>query len=313
MNRLYTIKEVSVRTSLSTQLIRKWEERYGAVTPSRFPNGYRGYTKQDIDKLLWLKNRVDDGVPIGLAVQDMKQHGTLPPAAGRSPARRGDDFDPDKLDAKFKEYGNKLISYFLKLDQAGAQRYCDQMLAMHNMDFVLTHVLHPVHIELALSRERGDIFEYQEHFGSEFIRERLVAAKAMYAAVADKPLLITACSPHEWQELGVLFFGYFALQQGFQNVYLGAAPAVKGLIDCIEQVRPAAFVFGSSSERQLREAFGFYRELDKRIEEHRMKTKVFICGRAISEDAVLPGAKSIYIMAGTAQETVQKIKKLIAR
>ncbi|MCZ8511413.1 MerR family transcriptional regulator [Paenibacillus filicis] len=306
--RLFTIKEVSMRTGLSTQLIRKWEERYEAVAPSRFPNGYRGYTGRDVETLLWLKNKVDEGVPIGLAVEEMK---LLMPdkraAAAEPPLRASLVQAPNEL----SEYREKLLQLFLRLDQAGAQRFFDQLLALHSMDYVLLEVLAPVLVEIGDRWERRDISEYQEHFGSHFVRERLLALKISYHRSADTPLIVTACSPGERHELGVLFFGYFALQEGFQIVYLGAAPSEKGIFDCLEQLEPAAFAFGISSERLLGEAKPFYEELDRRIAARRLSTKVFLGGRAIGEDRLMPGTQSIHWVSGDAHEAVKKMKRIL--
>ncbi|WP_429309316.1 MerR family transcriptional regulator [Paenibacillus mucilaginosus] len=310
--RLYTIKEVSMRTGLSTQLIRKWEERYGAVSPSRFPNGYRGYTKNDIEVLLYLKRKVDEGVPIGLAAEELKAMGPEPGGLALSKPEPEPAVLPlQQPNGEAADYRESLLQLFLRLDQIGAQRFFDQLLALHHMDFVLLQVLAPVLVELGDRWERGEISEYQEHFGSHFIRERLLALRNLYHRSPDTPLIVTACSPGERHELGVLFFGYFMLQAGYQIVYLGASPSEKGIFDCLGQMKPAAFAFGSSSEELLEAALPFYRELDRRIGGLGLRTKVFIGGRSVTGDAVLPGTKVVHTLAGDAQEAVQKMRRLI--
>ncbi|WP_426447252.1 MerR family transcriptional regulator [Paenibacillus sp. S-38] len=308
--RLYTIKEVSMRTGMSTQLIRKWEERYGAVAPSRFPNGYRGYTKQDIEVLLWLKRQVDEGVPIGLAAEELQAMG---PEAGElaAPGAELSALPDQLLQGETADYRESLLQCFLRLDQAGAQRFFDRLLSQHDMDFVLLQVLAPVLVELGDRWERGEISEYQEHFGSHIIRERLLALRNLHHRSPDTPLIITACSPGERHELGVLFFGYFMRQAGCRIVYLGAAPSEKGLFDCLGQMKPAAFAFGSSSPGLLEEALPFYRELDRRIGVLGLRTKVFIGGRSATEDALLPGTQFVHKLAGDAREAAQKMKRLI--
>lgn len=305
-----------MRTGLSTQLIRKWEERYEAVTPSRFPNGYRGYTKRDTETLLWLKGRVDEGVPIGLAVQEWKQLGAEQSEVtevGFSPvvAEGVAPLSQTHLTpAEATDYRERLIELFLHLDQSGAQRFFDQLLALHHMDFVLLQVLAPALVEVGERWERGEISEFQEHFGSHFVRERLLAMRNLYHRPSGMPLVVTACSPGERHELGVLFFGYFAMQQGFQIVYLGAAPSEKGILDCLEQKKPAAFAFGTSSLQFLKQAEPFYLQLDARIAELGLTTKVFIGGRVIERDELLRGTRSIHLVSGDAQETIKKIKQL---
>jgi len=305
MTRLYTIREVAQRTGLSTQLIRKWEERYDAVTPTRFPNGYRGYTKPDIEVLIWLKTKVDEGVPIGIAAKERKRTETAVEAVLAQPPFLA---QPPET----KAYRDMLIEYFLRLDQPGAQQFLDQMLALHHTNFVLMQVLEPALVELGERWKRGEVSEYQEHFGSHFVRERLLSMKNVYMAQSSSPLLVTACSPGERHELGILFLGYFALQTGLKIAYLGAAPSEKGIFECLEQQQPAAFAFSSSSRDLLEETAGFYRELDRGIERLALRTKVFIGGSAILEDSIMPGTRSVYLLSGTAQAAIAKMKRLLA-
>ena len=60
----YTIGAVARLTGLSTQLIRVWEQRYGAVVAERLPNGRRVYTTEDVEKLGLLKALTERGIAI---------------------------------------------------------------------------------------------------------------------------------------------------------------------------------------------------------------------------------------------------------
>jgi methanogenic corrinoid protein MtbC1 len=301
--RLYTIKEASRLTGLSSELIRKWEERYGAVRPSRFPNGYRGYTKEDIDTLSSLKQRVDQGTPIGLAVQEGRPAADSefqPPAMGH-----------ESVDTLPGEIGERLLGYFLNLDYAEAQKYFDRLLAVHHIDYVLLHILQPTLIELGERWIRGEISEYQEHFGTHFVREKLLALKNIFPLRTDQPLVVTACGPGETHELGILFFGYFALQQGYRIVHLGASPSEKGILDCLDRLRPRAFLFSFTTEERLEQALPFLQELDKRISGQGLITKVIIGGQIVSEDCLLEGTKSVFMLSGNARDTVEKLKRRV--
>ena len=59
---IYTIKAVSKRTGIKTVTLRAWERRYDLLNPSRLDNGYRLYTEQDIQVLLWTQERLAAGV-----------------------------------------------------------------------------------------------------------------------------------------------------------------------------------------------------------------------------------------------------------
>lgn len=303
--RLFTIKEVSIKTGLSTQLIRKWEERYGAVAPERFPNGYRGYSREHVEKLIWLKGRVDEGVPIGLAVMDYES------ANAEAPRPFAPVADASVNENELESYRNQLVELFLRMEGEAAQRLFDRLVSLHHMDFVLIQVLQPVLVRIGELWESGEVSEYQEHFASNFIRERIQALKNFMFPNTDRPLLVTACAPGERHEIGILFFGYFAMKLGLPIVYLGASPAEKGILDCIRERKPDAFVLSVSSKEVLRLAREFFMELDRTIREECPSTKVFIGGRAVEEDRIMEGTKQVYFMSGNSHDAIRKIKSML--
>jgi len=309
--RLYTIKEVAAKTGLSTQLIRKWEERYGAVTPSRFPNGYRGYTKTDIETLGWLKRKVDDGVPIGMAVQERAAAGD-PGDGGLEGNPEGTGYDDTpSLTAGIEAGRDKLVECLLQLDSAGARKMFDELLSMYHFNYVLMEVVEPVLVDIGTRWEHGEVSEFQEHFASHFIRERLLAVKSFFHHPEDSLTLVTACAPLERHELGILMVGLFAQQMGFNVMHLGTSPSEKGIFDCLKVVKPAAFAFGTSSQRLLQESEGFFRELDRQITELSPSTKVIIGGRIMEVDGRMEGTAHTHYLSGCGLEAVGKMKRLL--
>ena len=58
---LLKIGAVSRLTGVSTHTLRKWETRYGAISPRRTENGDRRYSRGDLERLLIIKRLVDAG------------------------------------------------------------------------------------------------------------------------------------------------------------------------------------------------------------------------------------------------------------
>ena len=69
----YTIKTVSARTGIRSVTLRAWERRYEVLNPQRADNRYRQYSDRDIEILRWLKDRVDNGIPISAAASELKK------------------------------------------------------------------------------------------------------------------------------------------------------------------------------------------------------------------------------------------------
>ncbi|UVI27846.1 MerR family transcriptional regulator [Paenibacillus spongiae] len=309
--RLLTIKEVAKRTGLSTQLIRKWEERYEAVIPERMPNGYRGYTKADVETLCWLKQRVDDGVPIGMAVLE-KRNGAVGKVKAAVLQPLGSTDPSDNLVTDWKGPVDRLLQCFEQVDLNGAQKLFEQLLSLHRVEHLLTRILEPALVELGERWERGEISEFQEHFGSHFIRDKMLSIRNLFQPSDTSPLIVTACGPGERHELGILFLGFFALQYGYRVIYLGTSPSEKGLLDCLRQMKPAAFTFSFSSNERLKKARPFLIELDRQISMLSPHTYVFIGGRIIEEDARMEGTSRVYMLGGDASGAINKIASRLA-
>jgi DNA-binding transcriptional MerR regulator len=303
--RLYTIKEVSQKTGISTQLIRKWEERYGAVQPERYPNGYRGYSRNDIEKLLWLKSRVDSGVPIGLAIMDFD-------TANQEALSNAKSREIEELNSIDPEVAkSKLLESFLAMNLAQSQHYFDQLVQVHPIDFVLIHILQPMLVEIGLRWERGEVSEYQEHFASQFCRERIQSISALIPPAPGRPTLYTSCLPFERHEIGLIYFNYFALKQGFPIIYLGGSPSEKGLLDCIRHQKPVALLFSVATLEIYKKNETFLQLLDDVITKEKHQTKVFLGGRVIREDRLYPGTSHIFELAGDSHVTINKIRSYL--
>src|SRR3990172_3125842 len=79
----YRIKAVSQQTGVPAVPLRAWERRYGLLAPHRTRGNYRLYSDQDVAMLRWLKSRVDAGLPVRIAAEEllaMRQTGGWPEA-----------------------------------------------------------------------------------------------------------------------------------------------------------------------------------------------------------------------------------------
>ncbi|MBP3961127.1 MerR family transcriptional regulator [Paenibacillus lignilyticus] len=168
---LYTIKEVSLLTGLSTQLIRKWEKRYEAVSPLRMPNGYRGYTAQDIEIIRWLKSRVEEGRPIGMAVAERKRN------MGDSDSKESRGFSAVKAEVDAGGPVDILMHYLDKVDLRGADQVYRQVRALHSMEQLVSQVIKPALLELGEKFERGELYDCKACFCSQYIREVVMTSR----------------------------------------------------------------------------------------------------------------------------------------
>ncbi len=60
----FSIKEVSLRTGISSSALRIWEHRYDWPRPQRKANGYRAYNRQQLDDLIRVQDLLQQGYSI---------------------------------------------------------------------------------------------------------------------------------------------------------------------------------------------------------------------------------------------------------
>jgi len=83
----YSIGAVARMVRVPPATLRTWEERYGVIQPVRSAGGHRLYSRQDVERLRFVADRVREGISPGDAhrlLSDTSGHLSLP-AAGAGP------------------------------------------------------------------------------------------------------------------------------------------------------------------------------------------------------------------------------------
>ena len=81
------IAALSRRTGVAPDTLRKWEQRYGVLNPSRTDGGQRRYSELDVARVEWLLARLDEGYRIGEAAALLGDGPTRAPDVRRRSAR----------------------------------------------------------------------------------------------------------------------------------------------------------------------------------------------------------------------------------
>lgn len=242
----YYIQQVSEITGISKQLIRKWEDRYQLVIPSRLENGYRIYTDNDINLLLTVKELIDQG-------QSVKQVATL----------------IHKGEIKIKNESNKHLHlnvdrtnnvYVIKLLQEGAackeaEMYetLQQAYFQLGLDRFLKDVIVPFLKDVGLKWEKGDWNEYQEAFSSILIRDFLIEIRRNFRINENAPLVVGACLPNEQHELPILITLLFTMLKGWRTFLVGTSPAPHSIESIVKQLQPKIVLLSATTSIPLQD------------------------------------------------------------
>jgi len=112
---IYSIGAVARMLEVPASTLRAWEERYALITPTRSEGAQRLYTREQVEKLRFIKSQIESGVSAAdahrLLAEDVRA-GHLPAEATR--ASTGDR--PLIMIAERDSYAADLAEYFLRTE-----------------------------------------------------------------------------------------------------------------------------------------------------------------------------------------------------
>lgn len=213
------IEAVAQRSGLSQHLIRVWERRYAAVTPSRTETNRRLYSEADAVRLALLNRAVHAGHKIsniaGLPTSKLEQlvaasppRPTTDPAVPAGPSRHYvaaalravEQFDTEALEAQLSR---------AEVDLGQTQ--------------TLEQVIMPLLEQIGRRWRDGAVRIAQEHLATAAVRNHIGALLASMRHPAEAPGLVVATPAGQQHEVGALIVALAAASEGWRPVYLGAS------------------------------------------------------------------------------------------
>jgi methylmalonyl-CoA mutase cobalamin-binding subunit len=245
---MYTIKEASARTGLSIPTIRAWERRYGVVSPTRTPAGYRLYDDAAIERLTAMRALVEsDGWRPSQAAERIATPGLdLAVLAGRPlPTDAGGDDRPAPPPIAASAPIEAFVAAARVLDIDRLERILDEAFAAQRFELAMDAVVFPALRAVGVAWAAGDLDVGAEHGASETVRRRL----AHFFDAARGPMVqaqvLVGMPPAGQHELGAFAFAIACRRAGLSVAYLGMdVPLASWLRMARETVVPA-IVFGA--------------------------------------------------------------------
>jgi DNA-binding transcriptional MerR regulator len=240
----YPVRVAARMTGLKPELLRAWETRYGAVTPTRTQGGSRAYSVGDLDRLMLLRDVVESGHRIGrvahLSVAELRD--LLPESSGHL---------PNSIE--------RIIAAFQRLDGVTARGLLtDELAKLGSIEFSTNLVL-PLLFEIGRRWERGDLSISVEHLASSVLRFMLMTLVDHENENRGSPKVVFATPSGEPHDLGTLVASIVANRAGADLTFLGADVPAEDLVGCVAGSNSSALVLGvvtlpkESAERILRE------------------------------------------------------------
>jgi DNA-binding transcriptional MerR regulator len=284
---LHTIKTVGAQTGVPAVTLRAWERRYRVLRPRRTAGNYRLYSERDIALLRWLKSRVDAGLPISRAAEELKafrQSNAWPapaPAAPVSPV--------PAAAAPPAVYSQRLFAALTGLNEARAASLLLEATTLFDLSAVCLGIIQPCLVAIGEAWYRGEIRIATEHFASQYLRGRLLALFQAFPLRPRAPRIVVGCAPGEFHEIGSLMLALFLRRDGYRVDFLGADVNIGDLFEFVRVERPAMICLSASSHQTAREL----RTVQARLAGLRPRPKFGFGGRSFNLDlklrASLPG------------------------
>jgi MerR family transcriptional regulator, light-induced transcriptional regulator len=200
------IAAVARRTGVGEHTLRKWEQRYGVLRPTRTEGGQRRYSEDEIGRVQWLAARLHDGYRIGEAAAMLTASG------GEAPGSP-------------KELRDALLATAARVGKDGLGPLLDHAFALYSLEEALRDVICPCLVGIGELWARGEVSVGQEHLATAAIRARLERTLAEPRG-AVRGLAVLACAPGEQHELGLLMLACLLRADGWDVVYLGQCTPV---------------------------------------------------------------------------------------
>ena len=232
--------------------LRRWEGRYSVIAPQRTGSGYRLYSQRDVDTILWLKSKLEEGLSISLASEMLRQAGgdprrTQESAAPATPALPVPPVAPPTpshtIEASVRSFDalrDELLAALKSVDEARAGEVISEALSLYSVEDVCLQVLQRVLVRIGELWLTGEVTVAVEHFASSFARARLENLFNQSPHNVHGPFAVVACAPEELHELGAMFLAIFLRRAGFRVVYLGQNVPLDSLLGMVRALHPDA-------------------------------------------------------------------------
>lgn len=226
----YKIRDLEILTGIKAHTIRMWEKRYGLLTPQRTDTQIRTYSDKELLVLLNVSLLNKKGYKIS-RIADMSIEQIF--AASKSLQ------DHAETDTAIEQF----IVSVLQLDELLFQQTFQELTQKTTLSLIFSEHIIPFLQRIGVMWQVGTINPAQEHFISNLIRQKIIAAiDSLPIPDPDQSKIILYLPEHEWHEISLLVYHYHLRSKGLNSIYLGQALPYDALLKTVEILKPKIVV-----------------------------------------------------------------------
>ncbi len=223
----YSIKDLEQLSGIRTHTIRIWEQRYKLLVPKRTDTNIRYYSDNDLRLILKVALLKDFGFKIS-KIADMPHH-----RINNEVAILSDNFGGD-------EFITELTLAMIDMDENKFENIIVRNVASMGFEQTMIQIVYPFLHRIGILWITGSIIPAQEHFISNLIRRKIIAATDALSSniKATKDKFVLFLPEGELHELSLLFADYMIRFRGAQSLYLGQSVPLKDVEDVCVNHQP---------------------------------------------------------------------------
>lgn len=235
---MYPIKKVVSMTGINAMTLRAWERRYQPIEPKRDSNGYRSYSRQDIDKLTLMVQAKEQGHAISqiskLSIEELKTLLKEPDAILKKP-----------IDNSYNQLINEIIEALENYQVVQYEELIKRSFIAVDLLVFITEIISPLLNKVGEKWASNEISITQEHMISAFIRYLLISSiNHCSTNQYDHCDFLFATPPKEDHDLGILICHLMAAKQNFNCRFVGVNLPLDELQPMFYKIKPRVIVLG---------------------------------------------------------------------
>jgi len=263
----YSIKDLENFTGIKAHTIRMWEKRYNIVTPKRTCTNIRFYDDDDLKKLLNVSVLNRHGVKISNIVT----------FSDESASEKILNYSQSKNDTETQVEG--LVLAMIDLDEMKFEKIFNTAVINLGFEEAILKLMYPFFEKIGILWQIGSINPAQEHFISNMLRQKLIAATdgIIQKANSRSRSFVLFLPEGVYHELGLLFLQYILKKNQHKVFYLGESVPVEGLIEVARAKNVNYFVLSLISSITKPEIIRYLQILADQFPNH----TIFLTGSGI--------------------------------
>jgi len=230
----YSIKDLEKLSGIKAHTIRIWEHRYHLIEPGRTDTNIRYYSDNDLVKLMNVSVLNQNGYKISKISQlnnsqiseiMLNLNNELPSLSTQT---------------------ESLVMAMVEVDERHFNHLFDKSVANLGFENTIEQLLFPFLERIGVLWLAGSINPAQEHFITNLIRQKLIAAidREGIKTEGTHPRILFYLPEGEFHEIGLLYYNYLARKADFEVLYLGTSVPFRDIVR-VDEIRPAQILFTS--------------------------------------------------------------------